>query len=423
MSSENAGPNLASTMPTPQQTWLRSMELASAKADAKEEADLAAAPPPVMCAIAAQQELQKLLLGGIQVHASAGGSSTAWWPKLLSYSEAQQALYLRPASKHGNASDRSRRVTRVRLSSIREVRRVDGSQLRLVCAHEEHLWQLPTAALCTKATALLETISEPGDGSPPVRARSSLRLKFTSPRVSRGGAAAVTDRSLSLPRPLPLRRFNSESSGEPRLSLTPRRTPASLRRRSTEGVASSGKAEIASRSPRCSELMPEKAFSEKVSALLFSELKRAGAQSRQAAAEAAAAEALRVAEAEAAEAAEAEATCRQAAAAAAAAGATAQAKEAEGRAEAAASAEVEALRARAEGAELRLEQAAAELAAVRAAGERETLALQAALSSEATCSAEEWGELQRQIAVERRVNAKLQAEQGELQPLTPNPEP
>ena len=433
MSSENAGPNLASTMPTPQQTWLRSMELASAKADAKEEADLAAAPPPVMCAIAAQQELQKLLLGGIQVHASAGGSSTAWWPKLLSYSEAQQALYLRPASKHGNASDRSRRVTRVRLSSIREVRRVDGSQLKLVCAHEEHLWQLPTAALCTKATALLETISERGDGSPPVRARSSLRLKFTSPRVSRGGAAAVTDRSLSLPRPLPLRRFNSENSGEPCLSLTPRRTPASLRRRSTEGVASSGKAEfasrsprcseIASRSPRCSELMPEKAFSEKVSALLFSELKRAGAQSRQAAAEAAAAEALRVAEAEAAEAAEAEATCRQAAAAAAAAGATAQAKEAEGRAEAAASAEVEALRARAEGAELRLEQAAAELAAVRAAGERETRALQAALSSEATCSAEEWGELQRQIAVERRVNAKLQAEQGELQPLSPNPEP
>ena len=95
----------------------------------------------------------------------------------------------------------------------------------------------------------------------------------------------------------------------------------------------------------------------------------------------------------------------------------------EERAEAVASAEIEALKARAEGAELRLEQAAAEMAAVREAGEREALALQAALSSEASCSAEEWGELQRQIAVERRVNAKLQAEQGELQPLSPNPEP
>ena len=272
-----------------------------------------------------------------------------------------------------------------------------------------------------------------------MRARSSLRLKFTSPRVSRG-AAAVTDRSLSLPlRPLPLRRFHSEESGEPRfsprLSLTPRRTkcatPASRLRGFAEGVASSGKAEIASRSPRCSEiasrsprcseLMPEKVFSEKVSTLLFSELKRARAQSRQAAAEATAAEALRVAEAEAAEAAEAEATAAEAevtrqtaAAAAAAAGASAKAKEAEGRAEAAASAEIEALRARAEGAELRLQQAVAELAAVREAGEHEALALQAALSSEASCSAEEWGELQRQIVIERRVNAGLQAEQGEL---------
>ena len=461
-SPENAHPNLATTMPTPQQTWLRSMELASAKADAKEEADHAA-PPPAMCAIAAQQELQKLLLGGIQVQASGSGSSAAWWPKLLSYSEAQQALYLRPASKHGNASDRSRRVTRVRLGSIREVRRVDGSQLRLVCAHEEcaapapnpacvrapaaimegdracaggllylphhwplpnrHLWQLPTAVLCTKAATLLETISEHNDGSPLVRARSSLRLKFTSPRVSRG-AAAVTDRSLSLPlRPLPLRRFHSEDNGEPRfsprLSLTPRRTkcstPAGRLGGFAEGLASSGKAEIASRSPRCSELMPEKVFSDKVSTLLFSELKRAGVHSRQAAAEATAAESLRVAEAEAAEAkataAEAEAA-RQATAVAA--GATAKAKEAEERAEAAASAEIEALKARAEGAELRLEQAAAEMAAVREAGEREALALQAALSSEASCSAEEWGELQRQIVVERRVNAGLQAEQGQL---------
>ena len=273
-----------------------------------------------------------------------------------------------------------------------------------------------------------------------MRARSSLRLKFTSPRVSRG-AAAVTDRSLSLPLcPLPLRRIHSEENGEPRfsprLSLTPRRTkcatPASRLRGFAEGVASSGKAEIASRSPRCSEiasrsprcseLMPEKVFSEKVSTLLFSELKRARAQSRQAAAEATAAEALRVAEAEAAEAAEAEATAAEAevtrqtaaAAAAAAAGASAKAKEAEGRAEAAASAEIEALRARAEGAELRLQQAVAELAAVREAGEHEALALQAALSSEASCSAEEWGELQRQIVIERRVNAGLQAEQGEL---------
>ena len=136
-SPENAHPNLATTMPTPQQTWLRGMELASAKADAKEEAEQAAAPPPAVCAIAAQQELQKLLLGGIQVQARASGSSAAWWPKLLSYSEAQQALYLRPTSKNGNASDKSRRVTRVRLSSIREVRRVDVSQLKLVCAHEE----------------------------------------------------------------------------------------------------------------------------------------------------------------------------------------------------------------------------------------------------------------------------------------------
>ena len=274
-------------------------------------------------------------------------------------------------------------------------------------------------------------ISEHNDGSPLVRARSSLRLKFTSPRVSRG-ATAVTDRSLSLPlRPLPLRRFHSEDNGEPRfsprLSLTPRRTkcstPAGRLGGFAEGLASSGKAEIASRSPRCSEiasrsprcseLMPEKVFSDKVSTLLFSELKRAGAQSRQAAAEATAAESLRVAEAEAAEAkataAEAEAA-RQATAVAA--GATAKAKEAEERAEAAASAEIWALRARAEGAELRLEQAAAEMAAVREAGERETLALQAALSSEASCSAEEWGELQRQIVVERRVNAGLQAEQG-----------
>ena len=264
-------------------------------------------------------------------------------------------------------------------------------------------------------------ISEHNDGSPLVRARSSLRLKFTSPRVSRG-ATAVTDRSLSLPlRPLPLRRFHSEDNGEPRfsprLSLTPRRTkcstPAGRLGGFAEGLASSGKAEIASRSPRCSELMPENVFSDKVSTLLFSELKRAGAQSRQAAAEATAAESLQVAEAEAAEAkataAEAEAA-RQATAVAA--GATAKAKEAEERAEAAASAEIGALRARAEGAELRLEQAAAEMAAVREAGERETLALQAALSSEASCSAEEWGELQRQIVVERRVNAGLQAEQG-----------
>ena len=136
-SKENAPPNLATTLPTPQQTWLRSMELASAKADAKEEAEHAAAQLPAACAIAAQQELQKLLLGGIQVQARGSGSSATLWPKLLSYSEAQQALYLRPASKHGNASDRSRRVTRVKLSSIREVRRVDDSQLRLTCAREE----------------------------------------------------------------------------------------------------------------------------------------------------------------------------------------------------------------------------------------------------------------------------------------------
>ena len=154
LSPENAHPNLATTMPTPQQTWLRSMELASAKADAKEEAEHAVPPPamcaiaaqPAMCAIAAQQELQKLLLGGIQVQACGSGSSATWWPKLLSYSEAQQALYLRPASKHGNASDRSRRVTRVRLGSIREVRRVDGSQLRLVCAHEECAAPAPNPA-------------------------------------------------------------------------------------------------------------------------------------------------------------------------------------------------------------------------------------------------------------------------------------
>lgn len=134
---ENAPPNLATTLPTPQQTWLRSMELASAKADAKEEAEHAAAQLPAACAIAAQQELQKLLLGGIQVQTRGSGSSAMLWPKLLSYSEAQQALYLRPASKHGNASDRSRRVTRVKLSSIREVRHVDDSQLRLTCAREE----------------------------------------------------------------------------------------------------------------------------------------------------------------------------------------------------------------------------------------------------------------------------------------------
>ena len=241
-----------------------------------------------------------------------------------------------------------------------------------------HLWQLPNAALCTKAAALLETISEHAEGSPAVRARSALLRKLASPRVSRGGAAARAEHSRSLPhRPLPLRRFHSEDSGEPRLALTPRRTksspPSSRPRGLAEGVASSSKAEIGSRSPRCSEiasraprrseLVPEKAFSEKVSALLFAELKRAGAQSRRAAAEATAAEALRVAEAEAAEAAEAKATAaeaeaaRQAAAAAVAAGATAKAKEAEGRAEAAASAEIEALRARAESAERRLERA------------------------------------------------------------------
>ena len=145
-SNENAPPNLATTLPTPQQTWLRSMELASAKADAKEEAEHAAAQLPAVCAIAAQQELQKLLLGGIQVQARGSGSSATLWPKLLSYSEAQQALYLRPASKHGNASDRSRRVTRVKLSSIREVRRVDDSQLKLTCAREECAAPAPSPA-------------------------------------------------------------------------------------------------------------------------------------------------------------------------------------------------------------------------------------------------------------------------------------
>ena len=48
---ENAPPNLATTLPTPQQTWLRSMELASAKADAKEEAEHAAAQLPAACAM------------------------------------------------------------------------------------------------------------------------------------------------------------------------------------------------------------------------------------------------------------------------------------------------------------------------------------------------------------------------------------
>ena len=74
---------------------------------------------------------------------------------------------------------------------------------------------------------------------------------------------------------------HSEDSGEPRLALTPRRTksppPSGRPRGLAEGVASSSKAEIGSRSPRCSEiasraprrseLVPEKAFSEKVSVL------------------------------------------------------------------------------------------------------------------------------------------------------------
>ena len=145
-----------------------------------------------------------------------------------------------------------------------------------------HLWQLPNAALCTKAAALLETISEHAEGSPAVRARSALLRKLASPRVSRGGAAARAEHSRSLPhRPLPLRRFHSEDSGEPRLALTPRRTksppPSGRPRGLAEGVASSSKVEIGSRSPRCSEiasraprrseLVPEKAFSEKVSVL------------------------------------------------------------------------------------------------------------------------------------------------------------
>ena len=64
---------------------------------------------------------------------------------------------------------------------------------------------------------------------------------------------------------------------------------------------------------------------------------------------------------------------------------------------------------------------------MREANERETVALQAALSSEASCSAEEWSELQRQIAIERRVNARLKAELGTLEPValapTPSPKP
>ena len=37
-----------------------------------------------------------------------------------------------------------------------------------------HLWQLPNAVLCTKAAALLETISEHAEESPAVHARSAL---------------------------------------------------------------------------------------------------------------------------------------------------------------------------------------------------------------------------------------------------------
>ena len=295
------------------------MELASAEAEAQEEKELA---PSVLCASVAQQELQKLLLGGIQIRANsrASGSPAAWWPKLLSYSEPQQALYLRPASKQGNASERSRRVTRVRLASIQEVRRVDSLQLKLTCTHGEcaapaapvaqrvqrwvrrrvrrrvrwwlrrrvrwmtclplpnrHLWQLPDAALCTRVAALLGPISRPI--SRPISAISAISgLSSTisahgdaSPRAPRSPRSRSTSLRLKLTSP----RVSGGAATDRSLSLP---LGSKLCRR-TQPRTPAGKVEteIVSRSPRCYELEPGKVFSEKVGALVFSKLSRGGA--------------------------------------------------------------------------------------------------------------------------------------------------